>query len=122
MKAKPSTLAALVIAVCAVQTTGAGQTADGFTPLFNGRDFTGWKVPAGDNGHWRIVDGAIDYDAESEAESKDLWTERPYRDFTLQVDWRITSEAVFFCKFNQSAHRLFIRLSIQRHFYFCPPS
>ncbi len=91
MKAKPSTLAALVIAVCAVQTTGAGQTADGFTPLFNGRDFTGWKVPAGDNGHWRIVDGVIDYDAESEAESKDLWTERPYRDFTLKVDWRIKS-------------------------------
>ena len=91
MKAKPSTLAALVIAVCAVQATGAGQTADGFTPLFNGRDFTGWKVPAGDNGHWRIVDGAIDYDAESEAESKDLWTERPYRDFTLKLEWRIKS-------------------------------
>jgi hypothetical protein len=91
MKAKPSMLAALVIAVCAVQTMGARQTADGFTSLFNGRDFTGWKVPAGDNGHWRIVDGVIDYDAESEAESKDLWTERPYRDFTLKVDWRIKS-------------------------------
>ena len=91
MKAKPSALAALVIAVCAVQATGAGQTADGFTSLFNGRDFTGWKVPAGDNGHWRIVDGVIDYDAESEAESKDLWTDRTYRDFTLKLDWRIKS-------------------------------
>jgi hypothetical protein len=91
MKAKPSALAALVIAVCAVQAAGARQTADGFTSLFNGRDFTGWKVPAGDNGHWKIVDGVIDYDAESEAESKDLWTERPYRDFTLKLDWRIKS-------------------------------
>ena len=91
MKAKPAALAALAIAVCAVSNTGARQTADGFTSLFNGRDFTGWKVPAGDNGHWRIVDGVIDYDAESEAESKDLWTERPYRDFTLKVDWRIKS-------------------------------
>lgn len=64
----------------------------GFTALFNGRDFTGWKVPAGDNGHWRIVDGAIDYDAESEARGdKNLWCERDLGDFVLLVDWRIKS-------------------------------
>ena len=36
---------------------------DGFVSLFNGRDLSGWKVPAGDNGHWKVVDGVIDYDA-----------------------------------------------------------
>jgi hypothetical protein len=61
-----------------------------FQSLFNGRDFAGWKVPEGDNGHWRVVDGVIDYDARSEAPgSKDLWTERSYRDFVLRLDWRI---------------------------------
>ena len=34
----------------------------GFRALFNGKDFTGWKVPAGDNGHWKIINGVIDYD------------------------------------------------------------
>lgn len=59
-------------------------------PLFNGRDFSGWKVPAGDNGHWKVIDGVIDYDAASEAAGdKSLWTERSYRDFVLRVDWRI---------------------------------
>ena len=63
---------------------------EGFVSLFNSRDFTGWKVPAGDNGHWRIVDGVIDYDAESEARGdKTLWCERELGDFILQVDWRI---------------------------------
>src|SRR5918995_1430572 len=63
-----------------------------FVSLFNGRDFTGWKVPAGDNGHWRVVDGVIDYDAESEASGdKDLWTEREFGDFVLKLDWRIKS-------------------------------
>ncbi len=58
--------------------------------LFNGRDFTGWKVPEGDGGHWRVVDGVIDYDARSEAEGeKSLWTEREFGDFVLEVDWRI---------------------------------
>ncbi len=63
---------------------------EGFTALFNGTDFTHWKLPEGDNGHWRVVDGVIDYDALSEAEGdKCLWTEAEYGDFVLQLDWRI---------------------------------
>lgn len=61
-----------------------------FTSLFNARDLTGWKIPTGDNGHWKVLDGVIDYDAESEAkDDKNLWTEREYGDFILRVDWRI---------------------------------
>jgi hypothetical protein len=64
---------------------------DGFTPLFNGVDLAGWKAPEGDNGHWKVVDGVIDYDAQSEsaAEEKSLFSEREFGDFTLLVDWRI---------------------------------
>lgn len=64
---------------------------EGFTPLFNGQDFTNWIVPAGDNGHWKVIDGVIDYDACSESphKSKDLWTAKEYGDFTLKIDWRL---------------------------------
>ena len=62
----------------------------GFATIFNGKDLTGWRVPAGDNGHWRVASGVIDYDAESEATGeKHLWTEKEYGDFTLRLDWRI---------------------------------
>jgi len=62
----------------------------GFASLFNGEDFTNWLVPEGDNGHWKVLDGVIDYDAESEAsDDKNLWTEKEYGDFILYVDWRI---------------------------------
>jgi hypothetical protein len=68
----------------------AGQAPQGFGSLFNGRDFTGWKVPEGDGGHWKVLDGVIDYDAQSQAPgSKDLWTEKEYGDFEFIVDWRI---------------------------------
>ncbi|MBN1361206.1 MAG: DUF1080 domain-containing protein [Sedimentisphaerales bacterium] len=73
----------------------AGQEQDnvppaGFRALFNGKDFTGWKVPEGDNGHWKIIDGVIDYDAESEAPGdKSLWHTENLKDFMLRVDWRI---------------------------------
>jgi hypothetical protein len=68
----------------------AAEPPPGFVSLFNGRDLSGWEVPAGDNGHWKVVDGVIDYDALSEATGdKSLWTQKEYGDFTLRVEWRI---------------------------------
>ena len=65
-------------------------TPEGAKSLFNGQDFTNWKIPEGDNGHWKIIDGVIDYDAESEAEGdKNLWSDKNYRNFVFHVDWRI---------------------------------
>lgn len=69
---------------------GSAEAAQGQQELFNGRDFTGWKVPVGDNGHWKVVDGVIDYDAQSEATGdKNLWTAKDYVDFDLELEWRI---------------------------------
>ena len=63
----------------------------GFTSLFNGKDLSGWTIPAGDNGHWKVLDGVIDYDSLSEAPpgKRHLWSEKEYGDFILKLDWRI---------------------------------
>ncbi len=82
-----------VIAVLGSGGLSGADAPPGFTPLFNGKDFKGWKVPAGDNGHWKIVDGVIDYDAKSEAKGdKNLWTEKAYKDFILRIDWRLKTD------------------------------
>ncbi len=61
----------------------------GYSSLFNGEDLSGWIVPEGDNGHWSVIDGVIDYDARSEAkQSKDLWSEKEYHNFVLHIEWR----------------------------------
>jgi hypothetical protein len=68
------------------------EAPEGFVSLFNGKDLTGWKIPEGDNGHWKVVDGVIDYDAQSEAPNKsarDLMHTTEYTNYILQVDWRI---------------------------------
>lgn len=63
---------------------------EGWRPLFNGVDLTGWKVPEGDNGHWQVVGGVIDYDAQSESpKSKNLWTIEKFGDFELRLGWRL---------------------------------
>ena len=86
---KLSLTAAIIMFTTGVFAQGE-KVPDGFVSLFDGKNFTTWKIPAGDNGHWKIKDGVIDYDAESEAlKDKDLWSEKEYEDFILYVDWRI---------------------------------
>jgi hypothetical protein len=74
----------------AVALTPLNDPDHGFRPLFNGENLDGWLVPDGDDGHWRVMDGVIDYDALSQAPgAKDLWTEEEFGDFVLRIDWRI---------------------------------
>ena len=63
---------------------------DGFTSLFDGKDLSRWTLPEGDGGHWKILDGVIDYDARSEAKGKkDLVSKDEFGDFVLKLEWRI---------------------------------
>ena len=81
---------ASVVVLTTVTALADGEAEDGFVSLFNGYDLGEWKVPEGDNGHWKVVDGVIDYDAQSEASGdKNLWTRKEYGDFILKIDWRL---------------------------------
>ena len=58
----------------------------GFVPLYNGVDLSGWKVGPEQEGHWRPMDWRLDYDGKG----ADLWSEKEYGDFILIADWRWT--------------------------------
>ncbi len=65
-------------------------SGEGRVPLFTGIDLENWKVPNGDNGHWKVAGEVLDYDGESESkEDKSLWSQKEYTNFHLIVDWRI---------------------------------
>jgi hypothetical protein len=90
---RPVLNVAVGLMVAVGSTTGVkaeGEIEDGFVQLFNGKDLTGWLIPEGDGGHWKVVDGVIDYDAGSEATgSKNLQTAEEFGDFILKIDWRL---------------------------------
>jgi hypothetical protein len=73
----------------------AGKVAradEGLRSLFDGISFRGWRHPAAFAGHWVARDGVIACDGKvkvARGQSKDLWTEREYRDFVLVADWRL---------------------------------
>jgi len=84
-------IALVSLAVIGLGLASRAADADGFVSLFNGRDLSGWKIPEGDNGHWKVVNGVIDYDARSESPNRDksLFSEKSFKDFILKVDWRL---------------------------------
>ncbi|HZN68557.1 MAG TPA: DUF1080 domain-containing protein [Tepidisphaeraceae bacterium] len=64
----------------------------GFKSLYTGIDFTNWKWDDGHKGHWQAKDWTLEYDGNSQASDKNLWTEKSYGDFVMIVDWRLTRE------------------------------
>lgn len=85
-----ATLVPLLAACLAAAPAAPPADDEGLTSLFNGRDLSGWVVPEGDNGHWKVADGVIDYDARSEAPGdKNLRTEQSFGDFILKMEWRL---------------------------------
>ena len=77
--------------------TAADPVPEGFRSLFNEKDLSGWTIPEGDNGHWKVLDGVIDYDAQSESKGeKHLWSAEEFGDFELHLDWRIKETTGFY--------------------------
>lgn len=77
--------------VAASKMGSLNQAPAGYTALFDGKTLDGWKLHPKSVGHWKVVDGVIDYDALSEATGNDrhLWSNQSFGDFELHVDWRI---------------------------------
>ncbi len=91
-------LLSIILAVFVFPCAAAPDPApEGFRSLFNGVDLSGWTLPEGDNGHWKVLDGVIDYDAQSESTGdKNLWTEEEFGDFELRIDWRLKQMTGFY--------------------------
>jgi hypothetical protein len=62
---------------------------EGFTALFNGKDFTGWRVHPKVKEMWSIEDGVLKSHGLLEQWGADLTTKKHYRDFILMLDFRM---------------------------------
>jgi len=78
-------LVSICILALASLACAASEPPPWFTPLFNGKDLTGWKHDAEVAKHWQVVDGVLTYDGKG----SNLVTEKNYRNFILMVDWKI---------------------------------
>jgi hypothetical protein len=62
------------------------ESDDGFIPLFNGKDLTGWEATG--NAAWSVVDGQLVGTQGQNNAPGDLFTTQTYSDFELIVTYR----------------------------------
>jgi len=74
--------ALFLVALWFAQASGA----DGFTPLFNGRDLTGWE---GDRALWLVENGVVVGRSPGIQKNQFLATTRSYGDFELRLSFRL---------------------------------
>ena len=69
---------------------GATPRTDGFVPLFNGKDLTGWKTHPSQPGNWHVVDGILT--GSGPEPTSHLYTVRDdYKDFYLRLEARLNA-------------------------------
>jgi hypothetical protein len=84
MKRLPSALT-FILSLTAVLTSVADEPK--FTPLFNGKDLTGFKAEDS-KPFWRVEDGVLIGENDVAKKGSYLWTEKDYRDFVIEFDVR----------------------------------
>jgi len=91
MKTMCKQLTAMVVAMMVLTAVCGGSfaadSAEGWTPLFNGKDLTGWQ-PEG-KAVWKVEDGCLVGVQGPNAAPGDLFTVKEYGDFEVSVTYKI---------------------------------
>lgn len=82
------TLLAILVSGCQSKETNQG------TPLFNGKDFSGWRFYKGrENNSWEVVDGVLHCKPFDGNEKRaDLITDKQYENFELSWEWKLPAQ------------------------------
>lgn len=68
--------------------TSGTASAQPLAPLFNGKDFSGWKVPKNNKVWFQVKDGQLKVENGPEKEGQTLWTEKQYKNFVMEFDFK----------------------------------
>ena len=61
---------------------------EGFRPLYNGLDLTGWMTTPDVLAHWKAADWILEHDGGRGDTEPHLWSGEEFGDFVLVADWR----------------------------------
>lgn len=58
--------------------------------IFDGKSLTGWKLKGSD--YWTAADGILKGESDDKKQNSILWTEKSYKDFTVEFDFRFSGD------------------------------
>jgi 3-keto-disaccharide hydrolase len=90
-------IAMSIVAAVLTSVLPAQRAEDGFTPLFNGKDLTGWVYGTRANGEqnksgkgYQVENGVL---FSTKEDGGNLYTEQEYSDFAFRFDFKLTENA-----------------------------
>jgi hypothetical protein len=81
----------LIALVLVVGCSTAPVDKTGFVPLFNGKDFKGWKQRSG-TAEYRVEDGAVVGKTVAGTGNSFMCTEKEYGDFILELEFKVAKD------------------------------
>src|SRR5436190_14318345 len=92
---KLTSIAFSIAAFIAFNTSASAADSEGFRPLFNGKDVSGWKLrnPKGHNS-WTVEQGGVLKNTVNEGEhGTDLVTEEKFWNFTVKYEYMVPDDS-----------------------------
>jgi len=84
----PLTVILVMLAVLPATSQEVSKEANAMTPIFNGKNLEGWKVPDG-NLWWNVEGQVLKVRSGPELKGSLLWTEKVYTDFILAFQFKL---------------------------------
>lgn len=110
-------MSVVFVLLVAISASAADQTAgesDGFIVLFGGKDLAGWTNARGaaPGPGWVVDDGAMLLD-KSKGRGGDIWTQRRFGDFVLEVEFKTEGNSGIFVRTDKPADCVQTGIEIQ---------
>src|SRR5205823_1762215 len=68
--------------------------AQGFVPLFNGKDLTGWHVVRGNAGDWQVEQGQLRFTGTGWEHRSFLVSDKEYTDYAVRFEFQADDKAI----------------------------
>jgi hypothetical protein len=81
----------LIALLCVGVLNCVGVAAEELPSIFNGKDLSGWKVPA-ENPWWRVENGVLIGESDPKLRGSMLYTEKQYKDVVVEGEFRFDGE------------------------------
>lgn len=76
-----------VVSVLAGFLIAATAAAEELPSVFNGKDFSGWRVPE-KNLWWKVNEGVLQVTSDETKTGSTLWTEKVYKNFVIEFEYK----------------------------------
>jgi hypothetical protein len=107
----------LILSIALTLSCSLNSQAQKLKKIFNGKNLDGWVIPQPNNDNWTVANKVLTVASDDTRKGKTLWTEKQYKNFIIQADYKNVSGIVdsgFFLRSEKDQVQIGISGSLKR--------